>query len=110
MEEASRSRTRARGAEVVIAPPAVYVDFLRKEMRPDFAVAVQNVYKEKDGAFTGENRLVRPGAHLTLGVLACRGGHPARHMGRQRGHGGGPRRGVGHSGPLGTAEHLRGER
>ena len=42
--------------EVVIAPPAIYVDFVRSELRKDIAVGVQNAYKVDSGAFTGEIR------------------------------------------------------
>ena len=42
--------------EVVVAPPALYVEHVRTHLRPDFAVAVQNTYKVASGAFTGEIR------------------------------------------------------
>jgi len=40
--------------DVVIACPSVYVQHVRRLLRPDFAVAVQNCYKVESGAFTGE--------------------------------------------------------
>eukprot|EP01147_Barroeca_monosierra_P000822 gene822-4102_t len=40
--------------EVVIGAPAIYLDFLRKHLRKDFATAAQNCYKVSSGAFTGE--------------------------------------------------------
>eukprot|EP00043_Microstomoeca_roanoka_P020961 m.254612 g.254612 ORF g.254612 m.254612 type:complete len:250 (+) comp18274_c0_seq1:239-988(+) len=40
--------------DVVIGAPAIYLDFLRQNLRPDFGVAAQNCYKETSGAFTGE--------------------------------------------------------
>ncbi len=42
--------------EIIVAPPAVYVDLVRSTLRPDFGVAVQNIYKVASGAFTGETR------------------------------------------------------
>ena len=42
------------GVEVVIAPPAVYCDYTRSVMRPDFQMMVQNTWISKGGAFTGE--------------------------------------------------------
>ncbi|EDQ90422.1 uncharacterized protein MONBRDRAFT_24180 [Monosiga brevicollis MX1] len=44
-----------KSVEVVISPPAVYADFLRANMPAEFGLALQNVYKEGSGAFTGEN-------------------------------------------------------
>ena len=43
-----------KSSEVVVAPPAIYLDFVRKELRKDISVAAQNVYKTDSGAFTGE--------------------------------------------------------
>ncbi|EDO25771.1 predicted protein, partial [Nematostella vectensis] len=43
-----------KSVEVVISPPAVYADFLRANMPAEFGLALQNVYKEGSGAFTGE--------------------------------------------------------
>ncbi|CAI5993334.1 unnamed protein product [Closterium sp. NIES-65] len=40
--------------EVVIAPPAVYIPLVKAELRKDFAVAAQNAWVSKGGAFTGE--------------------------------------------------------
>ncbi|RKO83951.1 Triosephosphate isomerase, partial [Blyttiomyces helicus] len=40
--------------EVVIAPPAPYLDTVRKALRKDVGVSAQNVYTEKSGAYTGE--------------------------------------------------------
>jgi len=40
--------------EVVIAPPTIYLAITRERLRPDIAVAAQNVYTEDNGAFTGE--------------------------------------------------------
>jgi len=41
-------------AEVVVCPPALYVDSVQGTLRKDFAVGAQNVYHEAKGAFTGE--------------------------------------------------------
>jgi triosephosphate isomerase len=41
--------------DIVIAPPAVYVEHTRAALPARFGVALQNVYKENSGAFTGEN-------------------------------------------------------
>lgn len=40
--------------QVAIAPPAVYLDFVRQKLRSDIIVSAQNIYLEKSGAFTGE--------------------------------------------------------
>ncbi|KAI8843422.1 Triosephosphate isomerase [Chytriomyces cf. hyalinus JEL632] len=40
--------------EVVIAPPAPYLDLVRSKVKKEVAVSAQNVYFEKKGAFTGE--------------------------------------------------------
>ena len=54
--QVSRPRCCADPAEVVIAPPAIYVDFVRSELRKDLSVGIQNCYKVASGAFTGEIR------------------------------------------------------
>jgi triosephosphate isomerase len=40
--------------EVVIGVPAPYLDFVRAEMKPEFATSAQNCYSAASGAFTGE--------------------------------------------------------
>ena len=40
--------------EVVVAPPAPYLESTREILRKDFAVSAQNVWISKGGAFTGE--------------------------------------------------------
>ncbi|KAJ3135766.1 triosephosphate isomerase [Physocladia obscura] len=40
--------------EVVIAPPAPYLDLVRSLAKPEVYVSAQNIYFEKKGAFTGE--------------------------------------------------------
>ncbi|KAF9410304.1 triosephosphate isomerase [Podila epigama] len=41
-------------AEIVIAPPFVYIDWIRKSLRKDVALAGQNCYLKTSGAYTGE--------------------------------------------------------
>jgi len=43
--------------EVLVAPPALYLDFVRSKLNPSFHVAAQNCYKAEKGAFTGDIRL-----------------------------------------------------
>jgi len=40
--------------EVLVAPPALYLDFVRSRLNPAFHVAAQNCYKVEKGAFTGD--------------------------------------------------------
>ncbi|KAL2017675.1 hypothetical protein VTK56DRAFT_1835 [Thermocarpiscus australiensis] len=41
-------------AEVVIAPPALYLQLARQHLTPAIGVAAQNVYDKPNGAYTGE--------------------------------------------------------
>jgi len=41
-------------AEIVVAPPSIYLDSVAQILRPEIAVAAQNCYTEAKGAFTGE--------------------------------------------------------
>jgi hypothetical protein len=41
-------------AEVVIAPPAIYLSLAREHLRDGLEVAAQNIYDKPSGAFTGE--------------------------------------------------------
>jgi len=41
-------------ADVVVAPPALYIDFVNQHVRNGVAVAAQNAWTETKGAFTGE--------------------------------------------------------
>ncbi|KNC86924.1 triosephosphate isomerase, cytosolic [Sphaeroforma arctica JP610] len=43
-----------KNTEVVIGCPAIYLDLLSNELRSDWKVAAENVYKKKSGAYTGE--------------------------------------------------------
>ncbi|XP_013407822.1 triosephosphate isomerase B-like [Lingula anatina] len=40
--------------EVVVAPPAVYLDYVRSNLDKKIGVAAQNCYKVEKGAFTGD--------------------------------------------------------
>lgn len=40
--------------EVVVSPPFIYLDAVRKALRPEIELAAQNIHTEKSGAFTGE--------------------------------------------------------
>ncbi|XP_076451972.1 triosephosphate isomerase-like [Babylonia areolata] len=40
--------------EVVVAPPAIYIPFVREKLDKKVAIAAQNCYKVEKGAFTGE--------------------------------------------------------
>lgn len=43
-------------AEVVVSPPALYVEYARKKLNANVAVAAQNCYTKASGAFTGDIR------------------------------------------------------
>lgn len=40
--------------EVVVAPPAIYLDYVRSKLNPQIGVSAQNCYKAEKGAFTGD--------------------------------------------------------
>jgi len=40
--------------EIVVAPPSIYLDFVRQKFPSRIGVAAQNCYKTEKGAFTGE--------------------------------------------------------
>ena len=40
--------------EVLVSPPALYLDFVLQKLNPKFHVASQNCYKKEKGAFTGD--------------------------------------------------------
>jgi triosephosphate isomerase len=40
--------------EVLVSPPACYLDHVRTNLKSDFHVAAQNCYKKPSGAFTGD--------------------------------------------------------
>ena len=41
---------------MVIAPPALYLDQCRKQVRKEIGVAAQNAFNASSGAYTGEIR------------------------------------------------------
>jgi triosephosphate isomerase len=45
---------RCVGVEVVVAPPFVYLEFVKSLVKPEIAVSAQNCFSEAKGAFTGE--------------------------------------------------------
>jgi triosephosphate isomerase len=40
--------------EVLVAPPALYTDFVRQRLNQNIHVSAQNCYKVEKGAFTGD--------------------------------------------------------
>ena len=40
--------------ETYVCPPDIYIDYTKSLLRPDFAVAAQNCWTGKGGAFTGQ--------------------------------------------------------
>ena len=42
--------------DVVVAPPAVYLEYTKNSIQDKIKVSAQNCYKENKGAFTGETR------------------------------------------------------
>lgn len=42
--------------EVVVAPPAIYMEYTRGKLDKKIRVAGQNCYKVEKGAFTGDTR------------------------------------------------------
>ncbi|KAG0176583.1 triosephosphate isomerase [Apophysomyces sp. BC1034] len=42
------------GTEVVVSPPAIYVDRVRQALKKEIGVAAQNSYVKPSGAYTGE--------------------------------------------------------
>ena len=42
--------------EVVVAPPSIYLDYVRSSVKSGIEVSAQNCYKVASGAFTGEIR------------------------------------------------------
>ena len=58
-------------AEVVVAPPFVFIPLVASTLRKDFAIAAQNAWVKKGGAFTGEvrcgtARMYRVGRYRTI--------------------------------------------
>ncbi|KAG0369430.1 triosephosphate isomerase [Mortierella sp. AD032] len=61
--------------EIVVSPPFVYLDQVRKAVRKDVAVAGQNCYSKSSGAYTGE---VAPEMLKDLGIEWVILGHSER--------------------------------
>ncbi|KAI9222134.1 triose phosphate isomerase [Blastocladiella britannica] len=61
--------------EVVVAPPAPYLESVRKALRAEIGVSAQNCYHEVSGAFTGE---VSPAMLKDIGVTWTLEGHSER--------------------------------
>ncbi|KAF9133549.1 triosephosphate isomerase [Mortierella sp. 14UC] len=61
--------------EIVVSPPFVYLDQVRKAVRKDVAVAGQNCYSKTSGAYTGE---VAPEMLKDLGIEWVILGHSER--------------------------------
>lgn len=40
--------------DIVVAPPFIYIDYVRANIKSEYAVAAQNCWMKPDGAFTGE--------------------------------------------------------
>jgi len=67
--------TLAEDVQVVIAPPAIFADYIRVHLRPRFEVALQNCYKVTKGAFTGE---MSPEMAMDMGLPWIIIGHSER--------------------------------
>jgi len=50
----SGKRPETSQVELLVAPPFMYLSFVRENLSSDYHVAAQNSWKEKSGAFTGE--------------------------------------------------------
>ncbi|CAD5216147.1 unnamed protein product [Bursaphelenchus xylophilus] len=61
--------------EVVVAPPAPYLAYVKSKLNPNVHVAAQNAYKEPKGAFTGE---ISPAMIKDLGLNYVILGHSER--------------------------------
>lgn len=62
-------KTSLQEAEVVIAPPALYLLLAREHLRKEFEVAAQNIFDKPNGAFTGEisaDQLIDSGITWTI--------------------------------------------
>jgi len=54
-----------------VAPPALYVQYVREKLNQQLGVAAQNCYKVEKGAFTGEIRSLTDALLLVSSVLLC---------------------------------------
>lgn len=57
-------------AEVVVSPPFVFLSIVKALLRSDFAIAAQNCWVRKGGAFTGEIRYVWQDLVVSVWLLA----------------------------------------
>ncbi|KAI8145932.1 triosephosphate isomerase [Fennellomyces sp. T-0311] len=63
------------GTEVVVAPPAIYVDRVRQTLKKEIGVSAQNSYTKASGAYTGE---ISPEQLKDLGIDWVILGHSER--------------------------------
>jgi len=70
-----KSGTLSGNTEIVVAPPALYLDYVKSKLPPNVLVAAQNCHKENSGAFTGE---ISPGMIKDLGIEWVIIGHSER--------------------------------
>ncbi|KAI9323556.1 triosephosphate isomerase [Dichotomocladium elegans] len=63
------------GTEVVVSPPAIYLDSVRKALKKEIGVAAQNAYVKPSGAYTGE---ISPEQLKDLGIDWVILGHSER--------------------------------
>jgi len=61
--------------DVVVAPPAPYLSYVKEQLKADIKVAAQNCYKVEKGAFTGE---ISPAMIRDLGLEWVILGHSER--------------------------------
>lgn len=60
--------TKLSISEVVVAPPFIYLTYVRDKLPATLGVAAQNCYKAEKGAFTGEVRY----NFLYISMCICR--------------------------------------
>ncbi|XP_055336543.1 triosephosphate isomerase-like [Paramacrobiotus metropolitanus] len=70
-----KSGNLSGNTEVVVAPPALYLDYVKSRLPANVLVAAQNCYKEASGAFTGE---ISPAMIKDLGIEWVIIGHSER--------------------------------
>ena len=60
--------------EIVVSPPAIYVDRVRQTLKKEIGVAAQNSYVKASGAYTGEIRYnsLNLSFHITIRECAYR--------------------------------------
>jgi triosephosphate isomerase len=63
------------GVQVIVSPPALYLQGVRSELPQTLAIAAQNCSQHESGAYTGE---VSAGMLKSLGVAYCIIGHSER--------------------------------